>query len=273
MKILTVIVTRNCAEMIGFTIRHYTAFSDEIWFYDDESDDGTSGVICRRQNQDHESACKVWYHEWPHCGSGIDENLFLKFYYERAAEARRSGFDWVIMPDPDEIIYSPLGVRQVLARANPREQLIRPVGFNMVGPTFPVDDGRQIWEIHKLGIPAPVYSKPIVFRPSWTPRWQRGRHNIECCSVTMGGTPKLRLLHYRYIGREYTARRNATNYDRVGLVNGDKGAAWSCAPNYHGEHSADWAEAVAEKGTNVVDQPLDGCDIRIVSDSVKVNYV
>jgi hypothetical protein len=68
--------------------------------------------------------------------------------------------------------------------------------------------------------------------------------------------PKLKLLHYRYLGYEYTRMKNAKNYERCGLKNGDKGAAWSCAPGYNGEHSPIWAKKAIQNAINVVDAPI-----------------
>jgi len=242
MKILVFVITYNCRDVLPFFLRHYSAFADEISAFDDFSNDGTRELL--------KANPKVVLRDWPHPGSGINEDLFLAHWQEWYPKAR-GGFDWVIIADPDEMIYAS-DVREVLEWHIRRDsKVLRPEGYNMTGDGLPVDDGRQIWEISPFGVAAPVYSKPVVFRPEIRINWIRGKHDVEhCAEVPRRCT--LKLLHYRYMGATYTAAKNAKNYARCGLDSGDKGAAWSCAPGYTGEHSAPWAEEAKKKAVNVL---------------------
>jgi hypothetical protein len=126
----------------------------------------------------------------------------------------------------------------------------------MTGEGLPKDDGlSQLWQVRRFGVAAPIYSKPVVFRPFAKVRWNRGKHALESgCTVTP--KPQLKLLHYRYLGGAYTAQRNARNFERCRLDTGDKNAAWTCAPNYKGEHSVQWAEGIKDCRWNVIEAPL-----------------
>ncbi len=244
MKILVCVVTYNCAPILPWFLRHYGAFADTIWAWDDKSDDGTAELL--------KAHPKVFFEEWK-LESGINEDVFLKFAYDTYPEACPY-FDWVMWVDPDEFIYAPK-VRSILTGVPHECQLILTSGFNMMGEGLPKDDGRQIWEVMPMGVHSSVYSKPVVFRPCCKIRWNRGKHQTE--GVTLNySIPLLKLLHYRYLGREYTKAGNAKNYARCGLANGDKGAAWSCAPDYTGPHSPDWAEAMKPIAHNVIKDPL-----------------
>jgi hypothetical protein len=135
-------------------------------------------------------------------------------------------------------------------------EVIKPDGYNMTGNGLPKDDGRQIWEIAPMGVAAPVYSKPVVFQPHIKINWIRGKHALENCKPVVNETTPLKLLHYRYMGADYTRAKNAKNYARCGLLSGDKGAAWSCSPGYDGpdkEHSPQWAEFAKTKAFNVIE--------------------
>lgn len=248
MKIIVFTITYNNADVLPFFLRHYSSFVDEISAFDDQSTDSTRDML--RQ------CPKVILREWPYPGSGIDEELFLKFAYEWHPKARPA-FDWVIWADPDEFIHAP-DIREVLIRCK-NFDVIRTRGYNMMCEGMPLDDGKsQIYELCKNGIYAPVYSKPVVFKPGIPIKWNRGKHDMENVAGQLVVTrePMFKLLHYRYLGYNYTKAKNARNYERCGLKTGDKGPAWSCAPGYRGEHSADWARKAMGRAINVVDAPV-----------------
>ncbi len=245
MKILVFAITHNCSDVLPFFLRHYSTFADEINVWDDKSDDGTRAML--RANP------KVLLRDWPH-NTGIDEDLFLAHWQEWYPKAVGK-FDWVMIVDPDEFLYAE-DIRQRLRHEMDKgTEVIASTGYNMLGNGLPMDDGRQIWEIAQNGVAAPVYSKPICFRPHIKIGWIRGKHALEGCNPVMSESAWLKLLHYRYMGADYTRAKNAKNYARCGLLSGDKGAAWSCSPGYDGddkEHSPKWAEWAKTKAFNVV---------------------
>ncbi len=246
MRIIVFTLCYNRAQILPFYLRHYSLFADEISVFDDHSSDGSRELL--------QANPKVLLRDWPY-DTGIDEDLFLKHAYEWNRNAFQGGFDWVIWADPDEFIYAP-DVRKVLEESA-EFQVIQTKGYNMLGDGLPKDDGKsQIWQIHKNGVSAPVYSKPVVFKAKFKIGWNRGKHALEDCDPHISPEPRFKLLHYRYMGYQYTAQINAKNYSRCGLKNGDKNAAWSCAPDYKGEHSAAWAEKSKKKALNVVDAPM-----------------
>jgi Glycosyl transferase family 2 len=250
MKIVVFTLTYNNADIVPFFLRHYSTFADEISVFDDYSTDGTRELLLGNP--------KVILRDWPHPGSGIDEGLFSAHWLEWYPKAR-GGFDWVMIPDSDEILWAP-NVRSALEQAT-RDgvEVCRTNGFNMTGDGIPCDDGRQIWEISPMGVRAPIYSKPVVFRPHIKIGWVRGRHALEECNPKVSDVPLFKLLHYRYMGEAYTRAKNAKNYARCGLATGDKGAAWSNAPNYdapHKEHSPKWARFAKTKAINALEAPF-----------------
>ena len=250
MKIIVFTLTYNNADVVPFFLRHYSAFADEISAFDDFSTDGTRELL--------KANPKVILRDWPHPGSGIDEVLFLAHWKEWYQKAR-GGFDWVIIADSDEIIHAP-DVRTVLSDQQALGyEVIRTNGWNMTGNGLPKDDGRQIWEISPMGVRAPVYSKPVVFRPHIEISWNLGKHALQDCSPEVTPRPLLKLLHYRYMGSTYTRIKNAKNYARCGLATGDKAAAWSNARSYDGpdkEHSPQWADFAKTKAINALEAPF-----------------
>ena len=247
MRIIIFLLTHNTADVLPYFLRWYSTFADEISAFDDASTDGTRELL---------SGCpKVLLRDWPHPTSGIDEPLFMAHWQEWYRKARPT-FDWAFIVDSDELIYHP-DMRGLLTEHRSRgTTVLQPEGFNMTGNGLPTDDGRQLWEISPLGVRAPVYSKPVVFNPAVNMDWNLGRHALSNAhELRVATDPKLRLLHYRYMGEAYTRAKNAKNYARCGLVSGDKGAAWSCAESYDGpdkEHSPQWAEFAKTKAFNVM---------------------
>lgn len=242
MKIWTFSICFNESRILPFWLRHYEKFCDQMHVWDDHSTDGTRELL--------QAHPKVVLHDWEG-GNGIDDQKFIEFAHETYPMARGKA-DWCIWCDMDEFIYHP-DIKKLL-EGTKSVDVFRTDGYNMVGNGLPVDDGRQIWEIHPMGVSAPVYGKPIVFRSTVKIRWNRGKHDIErqWCNPKISPSLPIKLLHYRYMGFDYTKERNARNYERCGLKSGDKGAAWSCAPNYNGEHSATWAHTSINRAFNVI---------------------
>ena len=234
MKIVVCSLCHNEREMLPFFLRYYETIADIIHVWDDHSDDGSRYIL-----QGHPKVC---LHDWKFA-DGIDENKFLEFCYS-TYHIFVGLADWVMWPDIDEFLYHPqLGL--VLAEAQrDGHKILATTGFNMIHEGLPPDDGHsQIYELVKTGVPAPTYSKPVIFQPDTLIRWNRGKHRLEN-TTEPAHDAGIKLLHYRYLGHDYTAAKNARNYARCGLLSFDKSAAWTCDPYYTGEHSAQWAETM-----------------------------
>ncbi len=267
MKIWIFTTCHNEEAIAPWFLRHYGAFADRILVWDDQSTDRTREIL-----RAHPS---VALFDWPH-PTGIHEDINLHHWYDVYPSAIIKA-DWVMVVDMDEFIYHPR-LKEILFYgfdpvAEPwrletftsfsnQLEVLTTAGFNMLGDGLPVNgyDHKQIWEHMPMGVRAPIYSKPVVFRPEVKMRWVRGRHQLE--NVTPNGfnkAPMLKLLHYRYLGADYTRRKNERNYNRCGGATGDKTAAWTCAPGYDGidkEGSPSWAEHAKSLAFNVIDTQI-----------------
>jgi len=246
MKIWIMTICRNEERMLPHYLAHYSTFADRILVWDDKSTDNTRSILS--------ASPLVELRDWPF-DTGIDDETFLNFSYA-AYRTARGRADWIMWVDVDELIYHP-NMRHMLERADGLE-VIRTCGFNMIGDGtgIPQFDGRQIYDRFPLGVRAPVYSKPVVFRPHIDIKWNRGKHALEHFKPRVSSNCLLKLLHFRYLGYDYAKARNANNYSRVGIHDGDKGCAWTCAPDYNGEHSAEWTKTLPQHSFNVLEASL-----------------
>jgi hypothetical protein len=242
-------VCHNEAKILPYFLAHYSQFAERILVWDDQSTDDTRKIL----------AANPWttVRDWPF-DTGIDDEAFVNFAHA-AYRIARGRADWLIYVDTDEFIYHP-NILHFLTHNTEGLEVIQTCGFNMIGTGtgdgLPPFNGQQIYDRFPMGVRAPVYSKPVVIRPGVELHWSRGKHKLERCAVRLSATPLLKLLHYRYMGHDCTKTRNAKNYERCGLVNGDKAAAWTCAPGHRGEHSAVWADRVVGEAFNVLNSPL-----------------
>lgn len=237
MKIWVYCVCFNERDMAPFFMRHYNQFADRITFYDDHSTDGTREFLGKFPN--------VVIRDCPWIG--IEEDACLKLSTSAYKEARGEA-DWIMWVDMDEFVYD-LNVPSILERCLEYD-VVNSFGFNMAHEGMPEDDGiSQIWEIEKRGVLAPCYGKPVVFKPGVDIGWIRGKHKLENVQgLKSTPTPMLKILHYRYMGYNYTKNRNARNYDRCVF----KGVAWSCLPTFTGDHSPEYARKILEVAKEVI---------------------
>lgn len=245
-KIWVYSIQRNEAQLLPFWLRHYEQFAEKILVWDDASDDGSRDIL--------RSHPLVEMHDWQY-PDGIFEDAFLKHAYEVFP---KSTAQWVIWVDADEFVIPDRGTMEDILYSDIEMEAVLARGFNMMGNGIPVDDGRQIYEILKLGVFAPLYSKTIVFRPQAKISWKRGKHELnEECKIKLSSRPLVKILHYRYLGPEYTGARNARNLHRCGVDSGDHNAAWSCRPEWQGEGSVNWVHLAELEKFNVMDYKLD----------------
>lgn len=226
-------IVRNEERMLPWWIRHYRTFCERLVVYDDWSDDETIAVAV-------EGGAQVR----PLPYTGLDDGLQAEFSSQMYREARGRA-DFVVVVDADELLVGPIDSGWSLPYVQ---------GYQMFAEAFPEDDGRQLYEHCPIGMPYEYECKPCLFRPELDIRFNVGRHTCNLRPVNWA--TGLKLLHYRWFGRDYAIERSARNYAR--LPERAFKQPWPWGHNtYPGEREG-WADDLEARAAREADEVLYG---------------
>ena len=90
----------------------------------------------------------------------------------------------------------------------------------MVSEVFPTTSG-QIYDEIKMGVYEAHCSKRCIFSPEINIRYSPGRHFVrDTTDETVDKTNTgIKLLHYRFLGKEYFVERSKKNMERMSEKN------------------------------------------------------
>jgi glycosyltransferase involved in cell wall biosynthesis len=233
-------IVRNEARMLPWWLRWYGSFCERLIVYDDHSDDGTAEIV---QAADNAEVRVLPF-------SGLDDGEHVRFAEATYPEARGKAH-WVAWVDADELITdAQAGMVDALIDHRTRGVHLPVVqGWQMYAAQFPdpAHYRAQLPAVVCSGLPDPNYSKAVIFDPQLELDFGIGRHSTAGAPLEPS---TLRLLHFRYLGREYYTERSRRNYAR--LSERAKAAGWGGATypeNVEGE--ADMNEAAMQRASAV----------------------
>ncbi|HEY5893630.1 MAG TPA: glycosyltransferase family 2 protein [Chthoniobacterales bacterium] len=196
----------NEENILPFFLRHYTPLVDQIFVANDGSTDRSEEIL---------SECPlVTFREFDGAG---DSFAFAQQKDSNEAWKYSKGIaDWVIICDADEFLYHE-NFRQYLADCAAEGITVLPArGFQMVAEEFPPEDWELAREVVR-GMPYDDMSKTIVFNPNAIEgtRFTPGKHLMfPTGRCVFPSNIELKLLHYKYLGREYLVRRHQELFTR-----------------------------------------------------------
>lgn len=228
--------------LLPYWLAHYLAFCERVTVYVDEASTDATAFLAA------EAGAVLRFH----ATGGLDDEGFVAFAQDAYKEARGHA-DWVVWVDADEFLYHPrIGERLAELRA---QGVTRPVvqGYQMVADAPPSGPAPITEQITK-GLPAREYSKTCVFSPELDVVWTPGKHSatVTGADVRDDGADPLRLLHYRYLGRDWLLARNARNFARMGEAQKGRAHGKETYPDYDGVYSAAWYAEQAASASEVV---------------------
>lgn len=201
MKTCLICPIRNENTILPFFFRHYDDAIDHYVFYDGLSDDGTRELIAANPKAE---ICDNDTHGMT--DDGVNARI--------KGDAYKSlpGYDWYIIVDTDEFIYSPRGIRAELAeceKAGARAVLAE--GWDMIGDEIPT--GGLLTNSIKFGVRdvSPYHlwhNKIVAVHASVDISFGPGAHKSTMQGAVSIGR-NFKLLHYKYLSRNYTAFKAA----------------------------------------------------------------
>jgi glycosyltransferase involved in cell wall biosynthesis len=199
----------NEAYLLPSTLDYYSRYVDSITVHDNFSSDG-SQEIARSFGAKVENFGKR---------NSLDDRAYLQI---KNADRAKSGADWVIVCDADELLFHPLGLRHAIMNEEDKgSTFLRVKGFNIYSDAG-LSDVEELLDID-TGFPYPNFDKNICFKPKHVkPNYNYGAHSWNPKGKLIASTSQFYLFHYRCIGgvqrmidrhAQYKARMSQFNKD------------------------------------------------------------
>lgn len=216
MKILLLSVIYNEETLIPFFLRHYSEVS-KFLFIDWQSTDKTIELI---ENS-------------PFNATVIPDRDFTEVADSRLTEIKnkfwlpfRNEYDYILICDVDEFLYFPGGLKKLISEMEFENcNIIKPLGFQMVGDKFPAPDKVLIEELNK-GVPDEMYGKSVLFKSFIEPNYNHGCHELNPVpsnEIRYFKHRDLKLLHYKYVDIERQIKKKNETFKRQSQENKDNG--------------------------------------------------
>ena len=216
MRIVAYTICWNEERMLPFYLRHYGKFCDKMVVYDNQSTDSSRDVVRAFPNTE--------LREFD-SGGVIDERLYLGIKNEAYKEERGKA-DFVIVGDVDEFLYS-VDILLILHKMKrKKETVLTTQGVEMVADVFPVDDGRQIWQIVIQGVQDNNFSKRICFSPDVDINYYFGAHRCYPAGKVRMSNVCVYVLHYKWMGQKYVQERYVAYRSRASEWNKQSNKVW-----------------------------------------------
>lgn len=202
------VVLYNEEVILPYFLRHYAEFAEKIVCFDNGSTDRSAEII-----DAHPATERIVFDT--HGGLFDRIHLQLKSEYRKS----RGRADWVICVDADEFIYHPDLPGLLSSYKTKGVNYPKVSGFEMVSDSLPKTNG-QIYEETKNGFFNDEYSKCVVFDPLLEVRFEAGCHSAKVeGNKVESEISEIKLLHYRFLGRDFFIKRSLDRKARLSEEN------------------------------------------------------
>lgn len=244
MKIHAYSICWNEEVLLPFYLRHYEQFCEKIIIYDNMSTDKSRYII------NNHPLCELRDFN---THNEINEDIFLEIKNNCWKECRNKGIDYVIVSDIDEFLHSKNLISFI--EINKKFSVFRPAGFEMFANKFQQNE-YQLYDQIKKGLFSSKFCKKIIFSPDrireinfkpgchsnskiifnhkhkffnyllnlnvpktvrkvifkfFNPVWNFERKSEK--------GPELKLLHFKYIDKDYLIKRHELYSNRLSQKN------------------------------------------------------
>lgn len=202
------------ADMLGFFFRHYDPWVDRYVVYDDGSTDGSLDILRAHP--------KVELRRFERTET---ESFVLshKAMQDEAWKESRGTADWIVVTAIDEHLHLGHGrdMRAYLAARQAEGITLLPaLGFDMNHPAMPDDSGLLVERVTR-GRARSAFNKLSLFRPQALREtgFGPGRHAAEPIGdLRLPARNEVMLWHYKHLGFERNAAREALQAQRLGTI-------------------------------------------------------
>ena len=202
------------ADMLGFFFRHYDPWVERYVVYDDGSTDGSLDILRAHPRVELRRFDRVEAESFV---------LSHKAMQDEAWKESRESADWIVVTAIDEHLH--LGAGRPMApyldeQARAGVTLLPALGFDMNHPTMPDDCGLLVERVTR-GRPRPAFNKLSLFRPRAIREtgFGPGRHAAAPIGdLRLPERDAVMLWHYKHLGFERNAAREASQAERLGRV-------------------------------------------------------
>jgi hypothetical protein len=188
--------------MLPFLFRHYAPWVERFVIYDSDSTDSSVELLRRTPN------VEIRKVPWVHPDSMV---ATLQSLHNTCWKESRGAADWVIVADIDELLYHPDFLGYLRRSRNRGVTCIPALGYEMVSERFPEPD-ETLTSTVRRGVPHHMMSKLRLFDPNAVEETNFGPGGHAAAPtgrIVYPRKDRLLLLHYKSLGVDYWARRNA----------------------------------------------------------------
>lgn len=210
MKIDLYAICWNEARMLGFFFRHYEPFVQRFVIYDNGSTDDTVALLRRKSN--------VEVRPFPNS----DPRSFVlsaKALQDQCWKESRGRVDWAIVTAIDEHLYHPPLADYLLSCKRRGITYIPALGYQMLTGDFPAPD-EHLAMTRTRGAPYSMMSKLRIFDPDALEETDFALGGHGAAPIGRLRLPRWRdellLLHYKFLGIDYTRSRSAVLQAKLG---------------------------------------------------------
>ncbi|MEM0575404.1 glycosyltransferase family 2 protein [Flavobacterium polysaccharolyticum] len=205
----------NEEKMILHTLNYYSKICSKIIIIDNQSTDNSI-----RLASDYENI------EFRYLDSG---NEFIE---DKLTESKNncwkgSAADYVIVCDMDEFLYDEQLLEKLLIAKEQKIIMPTVIGYNMMSDDFPTNYESLITEQVKYGVRSERFDKQIIFDPKKIKEinYRPGAHLCQPLfyeNRVETSKMELKLLHYKYLGKDYLYKKHKGYANRMSEISKDK---------------------------------------------------
>lgn len=200
MKIHAYIIAWNEEKILPFTLDYYSKFCEKIYIYDNMSTDSSDKIYKKYE--------KVIVKKWDSPEKKYNDVVLSELKSNIYKQSRKHKVDWVIVCDCDEYLYHENLLEKLKEYREKGITMPKIDGHDMFSESFPEYDGDLITNKVKIG--SETYGpmcKNIIFSPELEVKYTPGAHSNQTPNAIFSDKAELKLLHYKFLGKEYVLER------------------------------------------------------------------